>query len=786
LFNPPNANQSRTETQTASNQDSEGGSVCGSPPTAPADFTEEEKRQLITGYRLKQLDVGMQKHLRHNPMAKDQAVVREFYAAKKQAILDANGGHLPSFKRKTNDEVPEGPSPAKQTKNTSSGPINFSSSTANKATQPLQPPTNTYGKRKADDSLAREDFQTSSDSSKRARGPASTSPNSQTSSLFMNILGTEDPATVNGAQVNESGTGSSSSIYEYPAASSSSSLTTGGSSTQSLFQTKPPERPTSKLSASTAPQQTFFRNPPAAKPSAGVQVQTTRNTNAPKAPAFKLPTFGTGASGNFMSQFGQAAKKTEEEEKKKRKAEEFDSEEEDEAEWERKDAEEQRKKKLKIMEAAEAAKASHSFVLNATDKQNDNASNKTARSHADSGLFVPQAPQAKPTGSSLSVLDKAHPSFNAPNGHTNIFGHVSDVESGAEGSKTGDADDEHDESEEDEPLAQKTPFGTFSSPFSTKPIQSDAGAPNTGPPPGRSLFDRVSKPASAPAPAHVSNIFGQSGSINLGNSPFAGFTGFKTSNNKSEASSATPQGDHTWRPDSPIKFSPEGPAVNVTSPSPSKAPLSGLFGASKTNAPPETPTKPAATSMFSTTPTTTPSANFGFGFSPAKPATGLAPPSNGASNVTSRATSPGATTGESANESNAEGAEDDAGKDEQLDLAAGGPGEENETVLFEVTAKALHYDTTTKQWIQKGLGQLRVLQDPGTKKTRMLLRQRPSGRVAVNTSLVKDGTYGDAGSKSVRMPIVNEAGKLQTWTMKVGRDEDAKRLLQVLQDNKNH
>lgn len=543
------------------------------------------------------------------------------------------------------------------------------------------------------------------------------------------------------------------------------------------------------------------------KPSASGQT----SSETLKAPAFKVPKFGASASStDFMSQFGEAADKTVAEEKKKRKAADYDSDEEDLASWERRDAEEQRAKKLRLVGEVKGKTAK---IIDGKWVIADNEKPGTSVNQAVSVLSQPRAPLT--------------------NGH-NIFGHLSGEDSGVEGSKTGDADDEDDdddgkdderhnetsgqhqvrgpfdhdesgsESDEDEegqskePKAISNPFGAIENGhYHTRSrYDYDTAEDANGKDTGRSLFDRISrdkdgKPireiqqADGQAASETSNVFGQSiksgSTSNLFSQPSDAASSFTSTNSKIGDS---PKGDHTWKADSPIKFgdSSNPPAFNVTSPSPSKPTFSGLFGAAKPNVATETPAKPTS-SVFSTPPPKTPSVGFGFGFKPN--AASLAPPTDIGSNTTSRATSPGATTGESANESTADGEDDKAEKQEQIDLTSPGPGEEDEDVILQVKAKAMKWDANSSSWAGKGVGPLRVLKSQKSHQTRVLLRQDPSGRIALNFALSKSFTYESSQSKTVRVPFVGESGKIESWIIKVGNDDDAKRLASALEENKN-
>ncbi|KAA6416098.1 MAG: hypothetical protein FRX48_00817 [Lasallia pustulata] len=339
----------------------------------------------------------------------------------------------------------------------------------------------------------------------------------------------------------------------------------------------------------------------------------------------------------------------------------------------------------------------------------------------------------------------------------------------------------------------------------TSPASSAFGQPSlktAATSPASSVFGQPSSKTGATSPA--SSAFGQPSSKTAATSPASSV--FAQPSSKTVAASpfgalGSPAGDHTWKQDRPIKFGNTGsaPGWSVTPATPTKpaaaeqkgspsSGFSGLFGAAKP-ATLDAASKPA-TNFFGagTSAAKSPDAGFGFGFGgPPKSATNaLAPPSGLASDATSRATSPGATTGgESANESTAEGAEGEAEHHEQINLAAGGPGEENEDILFEVRAKGLIYDSEKKEWSIQGLGPVRVLKDRQTGKARILLRQDPSGRILLNAALMSEMSYEYSKPKGVKMGVATD-GKFSTWMIKVGKDGDATRLSSVLEDNKSN
>lgn len=115
------------------------------------------------------------------------------------------------------------------------------------------------------------------------------------------------------------------------------------------------------------------------------------------------------------------------------------------------------------------------------------------------------------------------------------------------------------------------------------------------------------------------------------------------------------------------------------------------------------------------------------------------------------------------------------------------PGEEDEDVLFEVKAKAMVYDAASpgeSKWVVKGVGPLRVMKHRNTGKTRFLLRAEPSGRIAVNSAVLKDVEYESISAKAIRIPVANSTGKIDPYTFKVGKDEDAKELARILMANR--
>ena len=872
------------------------------PPAAPEHFTEVQRRQLGIGWQLKCLDVGVQQYIATCPSFHTESeIVHRFYTKVKDDIL--NGKYLSleqvaGSKRKLVENIHEDEIQSKKARFESSpsksstqhrqamngGLFTTNSSAKPLLTEPAPVRDVMSAKRKAEENLVRDSAEGAADGVKRARAEdrvsypsLSPSPSSQTSNIFKDILNNKEPnLSPSPIEVNPRNNDTSTPSVQDLSNPSNPSTADGNTGRQPSLPAsggglRNPQNPSSTSSSRTT--QAFFGPKPdltlsqpmssASGNSVLFSAKQSISNNTPsvmnKSSSFAPPSFGEPV--DFLFQFGKAAEETAKKEKASRKAEDFDSDEDNEAEWERKYAEEQRAKKQKLDEELKVRTTKfvpgQGFSLSSENANKGNPGNSQPSESVSKSLFSAQK------DSSTSVLSK--PSQKLVNGH-NIFGHLSDAESGAEGSKTGDADDEDTGSEEDDvrghsggatkdtstnesafqpkPLAKNNPFGSYLSP-SKEPVEKSTKEPDQSQPDG-GLFDRISKDANGnpmreiPPPAQentddvfkptssqsttnrfeqgieasANNIFGKSSSSALNGSSFgqmSPFNGFTKSSAPAEASTFeqpsipvsqpsipvsqpalsgtinSPGGDNTWKMNSPIKFGNSGspPGVKITSPSPSKSALGGLFGSPQTNNPTENVTKPAS-GLFSATPAKDPSVSFGFGFGgPPKPGVGsLAPPSNLASNNTSRATSPGATTGgESANESNAD---DETEKHEQLDLTARGPGEEDEDALFAVKAKAMSYDVESKNWPSKGVGMLRVLKHRQTAKTRILMRQDPSGKIVLNAALLGTMKYEYVQSKTVKMAVATDQGKLSTWMLRTGKDEDAVELARILEAEKNN
>ncbi|KAL3265049.1 hypothetical protein ABHI18_000173 [Aspergillus niger] len=527
--------------------------------------------------------------------------------------------------------------------------------------------------------------------------------------------------------------------------------------------------------------------------------------NAPKNPFVLKPTSSegssTGSAGgtDFFAQFKARSFEDAEKEKEKRKAEDFDSEEEDEAEWERRDAEEQRKKQEQFgTQTQKRAK----FVPGKGFVFEDESNESPAKKAEDSSSTTPGA------GTIFSSQNNAAVKSN------NIFGHLSATPSEAE-----DNDNDADDTEEASTPGDESDDATENAVAADKKAESadsSAKEPEAG---GRSLFDRVqygedgkpkrqgeeeqkgnvstlfgssnfsssfNTPASltpassgesnqaAPKPA-TTNLFGApSTTSSIFGTPLSG-SGNSTPSIFNAAQSATkPTGDKTWKPDSPIKFASDSASASSSKPDSGSATpaleapkLSNLFGA------------PPSLTKSSTSKDAQPSLGFTFG-TPGQSSPSVFAPSTLTSAAPSRSTTPGGASDTGAEES---GDGDGAESLPQLDLTRGGAGEENEDLVAESRARAMKHTTGTG-WESQGVGFLRVLKDRTTSRGRIVVRADPSGKVILNTRLMKEIRYSVA-KNSVQFLVPQSEGPPQMWALRVKTNADAERLCKSMEETKN-
>ncbi|ABN67093.2 nuclear pore protein [Scheffersomyces stipitis CBS 6054] len=117
-------------------------------------------------------------------------------------------------------------------------------------------------------------------------------------------------------------------------------------------------------------------------------------------------------------------------------------------------------------------------------------------------------------------------------------------------------------------------------------------------------------------------------------------------------------------------------------------------------------------------------------------------------------------------------------------------GEELEDTLYTKRAKLMLFDPSSKEnpYVNKGVGDLKVLKNKETQKSRVLIRADGGLRVLLNIAISKDMTYTQIGNGSmVRIPTVNplDTSKIETYVLKVKTPSDGADLLKHLDDNKS-
>lgn len=143
--------------------------------------------------------------------------------------------------------------------------------------------------------------------------------------------------------------------------------------------------------------------------------------------------------------------------------------------------------------------------------------------------------------------------------------------------------------------------------------------------------------------------------------------------------------------------------------------------------------------------------------------------------------------------------EDNDEKQKQISLTEGGPGEEDEEVVYDVRCKALKEelddpkdeddDTKGKDkksksaWSTKGVGPLRILKHKTTGAVRLVLRAEPRGNVVINSVPIPAMPYGATG-KYVNAPFASDKGGLDKWMLMVKTPDAAKALSEAINKHK--
>lgn len=757
------------------------------PKYLPPNLSEHLKEDVILLHRVRVLNHSFQRQImKLDPMNDDFDLSILYYMRIRETIGAPTGGPRVA-KRKARDEEAKreaereaereknAPSPkkVKPSEETSSAPNNT------KLFGASEPPKSST-KRRADD-----DEDDAAPAAKRTHGV------SATANIFAKTFSKKSSESENGTSFKpatpelkktapESTTPTTSpakNLFGAPSASQESSTK------PSLFgQPIPsPEPGLTPTASAAAPAKPFFP-----------KVAENKSGDAAAAPSFGIPKFGGGSTTDFFSQFKSKADTQAEKEKKKRKEEDYDSEEEDEAEWERKDAEKQRQKQEEYV--AQTQKRTKfvpgkGFVFEDGSSSTDESAKKAEQTPA----------------TDASVFDKP----KSPSKPSNIFGHLSATPSEVEDNDGDDTDEASAAGDEPEPKdpttsvessANDSEDGDFGKalakskqapkPEKSMSAESTSGSdtvPATPSSIGRSMFDRADdsskssggdssaskpnpfgslfstpKPASPSGPGLFQPNASTSGSTNIFGSSTAGGASFGSTGGSTGSmfgSPIKPSNDHTWKKDSPIRFSTDSSKPDSGSGSESPKPFSTLFGA------------PPAGSNSNSSGSSQPNLGFSFGA-----------PTQQTSSVFS-APSPATTSGTSATDTGASQPADGEAAEAlpQVDLARSNAGEENEDCLMETRARGLKLKPK-EGWDSQCVGFVRILKNRDTSRSRILLRAAPSGNVALNTMLMKEIKYTVNGT-SVLFPVPQSDGSMEQWAIRV-KKEEVDRLGSTMEDAK--
>ncbi|KAL1571480.1 RanBD1 domain-containing protein [Candida albicans] len=123
---------------------------------------------------------------------------------------------------------------------------------------------------------------------------------------------------------------------------------------------------------------------------------------------------------------------------------------------------------------------------------------------------------------------------------------------------------------------------------------------------------------------------------------------------------------------------------------------------------------------------------------------------------------------------------------EQVDSKSG---EENETAKFTIRSKLMEYDSKNSEnpYTNKGIGELKVLFNEQTKKSRILIRADGSLRVLLNTLILSSVKYDSIGNGSlIRVPTIDadDSSKIITYVIKVKTPQDGEQLLKCINELK--
>lgn len=115
-------------------------------------------------------------------------------------------------------------------------------------------------------------------------------------------------------------------------------------------------------------------------------------------------------------------------------------------------------------------------------------------------------------------------------------------------------------------------------------------------------------------------------------------------------------------------------------------------------------------------------------------------------------------------------------------------GEEDEINLFSQRAKLMVFNSETKAYDSRGVGEMKLLQRKDDKtKIRLLCRSDGMGNILLNASVVKSFTYTPLTAENenlVKTPTVGSDGKLTTYIVKFKQKSDGRSFIKSIEDAK--
>jgi len=264
-------------------------------------------------------------------------------------------------------------------------------------------------------------------------------------------------------------------------------------------------------------------------------------------------------------------------------------------------------------------------------------------------------------------------------------------------------------------------------PDDPEPTTDDESAP----PPKRTggLFDRITPPKDVPAPEPK-----RTGGL------FDRITPPKDNYAPANAAEGMPSngGDQTWNPEKGLKFSaPSNTSTNLFG-STNNAALSTGFTFSK-------PSSTATPSVATSTEVSESEKENGNSAADGEPSDAQPPPKS------------------------------------ETDLSKQGPGEEDESSMFQV--RAIVYDTTGGGYKKEGVGTLRVLKNKTNGRGRVIVRS-DIGKVVLNVRLQVEMEYSLREKRLLLVPEFQAGGKLKIWGIRLGKEDVAEELRKVVEEVK--